>query len=122
MNEKLTGISFPFRINGGVERASGVEKIKANLRHLLGTRLGERAMLRTYGSGVHRHLQEPDNLMLRALVKHEIEEALRLFMPEIELTRPIRLTAAEAILLVSIEYKINSRGDAQQLELQLPAA
>jgi phage baseplate assembly protein W len=122
MNERLTGISFPFRIKGGVVRASGVEKIKANLRHLLGTRLGERTMLRTYGSGIHKHLQEPDNAMLRALVMHEIEEALRLFMPEIELTRAIRISGAEAMLRVTVEYIINPRSEIQRLELQLPIA
>jgi phage baseplate assembly protein W len=120
MDERLTGISFPFRVDGRIRRASGVEKIKANLRHLLGTKLGERVMLRNYGGGVHRHLQESDNLMLRALVRHEVEEALRAFMPELELVSGIRVDFSEEKLLIALEYRINRRADSQRFELELP--
>jgi phage baseplate assembly protein W len=120
MNEQLVGFAFPFRINGSVKRAQNGEKIKANLRHLLHTRLGERVMLRAYGGGVQRHVQESHDSTLRALIKHEIEEALRLFMPEVKLVAPIRLSANEAELTITLEYRANPNDVIQRLELQLP--
>lgn len=120
-NEPLVGFAFPFRIaKGGVRRARGFEKIKQNVRHLLSTRLGERVMLRTYGGGVHHRLQEPNDATLRALTKHEIERALRTYMPEVQLTAPIQLTAHEGELTIIVEYTADPRDVVQRLELQIP--
>ena len=121
MTEPLSGFAFPFRIAGGrVARAEGPEKVEHNLRHLLSTRLGERLMLRGYGGGVHHHLQEPNDTTRGAVIKHEIERALRTFMPEVRLTAPIRLTAREGELTVVVEYAANPRDAARRLELRLP--
>jgi phage baseplate assembly protein W len=120
-NESLIGFAFPFRIaNGGVRRARGFEKIKQNVRHLLSTRLGGRVMLRTYGGGVHHRLQEPNDATLRALIKHEIEQALRTYMPEVQLMAPIQLTAHEGELTIVIEYTADPRDVVRRLELQIP--
>jgi len=121
MTKELTGFAFPFRIkNGGVSRSRGIEKIEQNLRHLLSTRLGERVMLRTYGGGVHHRLQEPNEATLRALIKHEIEQGLRRYMPEVQLTAPIRLASRESELTIVIEYTANPQDVVRRLELHIP--
>lgn len=121
MNDQLLGVAFPFRIaDGGVQRAAGFEKIEHNVRHLLSTRLGERVMLRTYGGGVHHRLQEPNTTTLRSLIKHEIEQALRLYMPEARLIAPIRLAAHEGELRITVEYTADPRDVVRRLELQVP--
>ena len=121
MNDQLRGFAFPFRItDGGVRRASGFEKIEHNVRHLLSTRLGERVMLRTYGGGVHHRLQEPSTSTLRSLIKHEIEQALRLYMPDVRLTAPIRLTTHADELRITVEYTADPRDVVRRLELQVP--
>ncbi|MGK7890132.1 MAG: GPW/gp25 family protein, partial [Leptolyngbyaceae cyanobacterium] len=103
MNHTLSGFAFPFQIaNGGIRQAGGFEKIKQNVRHLLSTRLGERVMRRTYGGGVHHRLQEANDNTLRALVKHEIEQALQVYMPEVQLTAPIQVTATASQLTLVI--------------------
>ena len=119
MNERLTGFAFPFRINGSVKRASDFEKIEQNVRHLLSTRFGERVMLRTYGGGLHQRLQSPNDATLRALVKHEIEQALRLYMPEVQLTAPLNVTSNEAELRVVIDYRANPREVVRRLQFTL---
>jgi phage baseplate assembly protein W len=119
MNERLTGFAFPFRIRGSVERTSDFAKVEENVRHLLSTRLGERVMLRTYGGGLHQRLQSPNDATLRALVKHEIEQALRLFMPEVQLTAPLRVTSKEEELSVVIEYQANPREVVRRLQFTL---
>jgi phage baseplate assembly protein W len=123
MTNQLAGFAFPFRFDvqkGGLSRADGFQKIEQNVRHLLSTRLGERVMLRTYGGGVHQRLQSPNDSTLRALVKHEIEEALQVYMPEVRLVAPIKVNAQEEVLTIILEYRADPRDVVRRLELQLP--
>lgn len=123
MSAPLSGIGFPFRIlRGGVAPARGVDKLEQDLRLLLSTRIGERVMQRAYGGGVHRRVQDPNDAALRALLRHEIEQALRMYMPEVQLTAPVRVVAArEEQLTVVIEYAAGA-DDAvrRRLELDVP--
>ncbi len=121
MSLPLFGFAFPFRISrGGVARASGFEKLQQDLRQLLSTRLGERVMLRAYGGGVHHRLQDPNAATLRALVKHEIEEALRLYLPDVRLVSPIQIRSVEEELRISFEYIADPSDVVRSLELQVP--
>jgi phage baseplate assembly protein W len=121
MTPELRGVAFPFRIHkGGLRQTAGFEKVIENVRHLLGTRLGERVMLRTYGGGAHHRLQEPNTSTLRTILRHEMEQALRTYMPEVRLTAPIQLTARESELRIAIEYKASPRNAVRRLELVLP--
>lgn len=115
----LLGVAFPFRIHGGLERAAGAEKVAQNLRHLLSTRLGERTLRRDYGGGVHRRLQEGNDPALRALVQHEIESALRTFLPELRLTSPVALAAEEERLFVHLEYTADPGEPVRRLEVEV---
>jgi phage baseplate assembly protein W len=116
----LAGFGFPFQIrNGGVRRSEGFEKVIEDVRHLLSTDLGERVMLRTYGGGVHHRLQEPNSATLRTLVQHEIELALRTYMPDVRLTGPIRIVTRGSELTISVEYKANPQDVVRRLELQV---
>jgi phage baseplate assembly protein W len=121
MDASLSGFAFPFRIvDGGVQRARDVQKIEDDLRHLLSVRLGERVMLRTYGGGVHHRLQEANDATLRALVKHEIEEGLRTFLPAVQLTAPLALTSRDAELMIALEYRADPLDVVRRLELRVP--
>jgi phage baseplate assembly protein W len=102
---KLTGFAFPFRVAGGVRRTTGFEKVEENVRHLLATRAGERVMLRAYGGGVHRRVQEPNDETLRALVRYEVEESLRRYAPEVELTAPLDISSHGSELTITLEYR-----------------
>jgi phage baseplate assembly protein W len=118
MNEIRSGISYPFRFkDGGLAREQGLDKIAGDLRHLISTRLEERTMLRTYGGGIHTHVQDPASPTLRALIKHEIEQALRLFLPEVRLAAPVSVTAREGELTVCVDYFADPRVGVQRLEL-----
>lgn len=119
MLEQVTGIGFPFRIDRGIRRSRGLEKIEEDLRHLLSTRIRERTMLRDYGGGIHNRRQEPNSSTLRALVKHEIEKALRAYMPGVRLTQPISVTVRESTLVITLEYTPSAEGISRQLEIEL---
>jgi phage baseplate assembly protein W len=123
----LMGWAFPFRIEppgddglgGGIARAVDFAKVEANLRHLVLSRTGERVMLRGYGAGVHHRLQEPNTAPLRTLLRHEIEAALRRFMPEVTLAAPPALSAAGDRLTVVLTYAVRPRDVVRRLEVEL---
>jgi phage baseplate assembly protein W len=118
MTRPLEGFSFPFRIESGrTSRTDGFEKVKANVRHLLATRLGERPLLRAYGGGVHHRLQEPNNRTLAALVKHEIEQALRVHLPDVKLVGAVGVEAEEAELNISFDYVASPEDLVRRVEL-----
>lgn len=121
MSGPLGGIAFPFRITarGSVCRASGREKLRQDLRHLLSTRLGERVMLRGYGCGVHHRVQDPNDASLSALIRHEMEESIRQYLPEVQLTAPIRLNAEDEILTIVLEYSVDGSIAVDRAEFRI---
>lgn len=79
MIQDVRGPAFPFRIDpatGSVAWASGAEKIRQNVWLVLGTRLGERPMLRDFGARVHALLQEPLDAAFADLLASHAREAL----------------------------------------------
>lgn len=117
----LKGLAFPFRIErGGVAQSVGFDKVEEDVIHLLSVRLGERTMLREYGGGVYRRREQPNSPALAALVRHEIEAALRTYMPELRLTAPLTVVAAESKLTVQIQYAAAPGDIVRRLEVSLP--
>jgi phage baseplate assembly protein W len=119
--ETLTGLAFPFRIErGGVKQSSGLEKIEEDVIHLLSVRLGERTMLRDYGGGVYRRREQPNSPALAALVRHEIEAALRTFFPELRLVGPLNVVAHESVLTVRFQYSASPDDVLRDMEVTFP--
>lgn len=119
--DTLTGLAFPFRIErGGVKQSSGPAKIEEDVVHLLSVRLGERPMLRDYGGGVYRRREEPNSPALAALVRHEIEAALRTFFPELRLVGPLTVVARDSVLTVRLQYSASPDDVLRDLEVTLP--
>jgi phage baseplate assembly protein W len=117
----LAGFGFPFRIRaGGVVRAAGLDKVDQDLRHLLGTRVGERVLRRGYGGGAHHRVQDPNDATLGALVAYEIEQALLAHAPNVRLVGPIGLSASEEQLTVVVEYVASPADIVRRLQLTLP--
>ncbi|MEU6232935.1 GPW/gp25 family protein [Kitasatospora sp. NPDC047058] len=124
MTDRLMGWGFPFRIRtgGGVERAEDFAKVEADLRHLLASGTGERAMLRTYGAGIRHRLQEPNAAPMHALLRHDIEQSLRRYMPHVRLTVPVTVSADGAELIVTLEYTVHPRDAVRRLTVALQPA
>jgi len=129
MSTPLLGLAFPFRIAAsgpgdtarlaGVARSVGPDKLRDDVRALLLTRTGERVMRRDYGSRIERLRQEPNSTALRALVRHEIEQALRIHLPEVRITSPVQLAVDESQLTIAFEYAADPRDVVQRLEVVL---
>ncbi len=86
MTEDAAGPTFPFRIDpatGGVAWASGADKIRQDVRLVLGTQVGERPMLRDFGSKLHALVHEPNDDALSTLLSHHAQEVLLQWEPRI---------------------------------------
>jgi Bacteriophage baseplate protein W len=85
----VSGFAFPFAIDvatGGFARASGSDKIRQNIRALLGTRFGERVMLREYGTRIHSLAHDPNDEALATLIRRQLQESLLAWEPRVLVT------------------------------------
>jgi phage baseplate assembly protein W len=84
------GPSVPFRIDprtGSAAFSDGADKIREDLMLLLGTRQGERPLLREYGSNVTALVHEPDDDVTADLLRRQAHEAVIRWEPRVVVTR-----------------------------------
>lgn len=89
MIDDIQGMAFPFAIDertGGIAWATGAEKIRQNVRAILGTRYGERPMLREFGTKLASLVHDPNDDVLADLLKNQIQDNLLRFEPRIVVT------------------------------------
>ncbi|HET6336098.1 MAG TPA: GPW/gp25 family protein [Polyangiales bacterium] len=121
MADQPQGFAFPFAIDartGGIARAEGAEKLRQNLKHLLLTSVGERAMLREYGGGVRALYQENINDGLLAVARHQITRALVRFEPRI-LPQEVNVVPREGQLFLVVRYIVPGNAAVQQTVIPL---
>jgi uncharacterized protein len=84
----VQGLKFPFRISpaGGVAWSSADDKIRQNVLMILGTRKGERAMLREFGTKIASLVHDPNDDVLADLIRNQAREALLAWEPRILIT------------------------------------
>jgi Bacteriophage baseplate protein W len=83
------GWSFPVRVDAELRRllfAAGPEKVRESIWIILDTEPGERIMRPTFGCGLRRYLGEPNTVAVRALIRHDVEQALALWEPRINVS------------------------------------
>jgi Bacteriophage baseplate protein W len=120
--DDVRGPAFPFAIDpasGGVAVAEGADKLRANLRVLLGTRLGERPMLREYGTRLRSLVHEPNDDVLSSLALDQLREAVLRWEPRVMVVNS-RFEREEGELRLWLDYvQVNDRLAGQ---LVLPLA
>lgn len=80
------GPAIPFRIDartGSAVWSEGADKIREDVALLLGTRQGERPMMREYGCNVAGLVHEPDDDITADLLRRQAHEALLRWEPRI---------------------------------------
>jgi uncharacterized protein len=102
------GWSFPIRPDAqtrGFPLLGGPEKVRQSIRIILETEPGERIMRPTFGCGLRRYLMKPNTTATRALIRHDVENALLGFEPRIQLEE-VRVDPGEdsALVLIAINY------------------
>lgn len=122
--EETRGFSFPFRINpstGGVEWAGGKEKIRQNIRVILGVRHGERPMVRDFGTPVHSQVHNPNDEALGVLIQKQVQEALLVWEPRVIVTSA-RVERSEGELQLHVTYQHVSEPITDEFILPLMAS
>jgi len=107
-----TGLRFPVRpdpVTGALPRVSGLDRIRQSIEQILDTEPGERVMLPEFGCGLQRFLMEPNTLTTRSAIKRDIEQALALWEPRVQVTE-VAVTPAEepSLAWVQISYRLLS--------------
>jgi phage baseplate assembly protein W len=100
------GWSFPIRPRAGALRyAQGDDKVRQSIALILETEPGERLMRPEFGCGLRRYLMKPNTSATRALIAHDVEQALRRFEPRIAL-KSVRVEPGDdpALVVIDIAY------------------
>lgn len=121
MIDDVQGAAFPFRIDpatGGVAMARGRDKIRQNVRAILGTRVGERPMLRDFGTRIPSLVHDANDDVLADLLQQQARQALLQWEPRILVTgMQVEQNEGEARLRLS--YVHTTEPVADQLLLPL---
>lgn len=90
---------------GALEYAQGSDKIAQSIWIILDTDPGERVMRPDFGCGLRRYLMQPNTTAVRALIRHDVENALGRFEPRIQLT-DLQVSPGDdpALVLIRIAY------------------
>ncbi len=90
---------------GGLPLADGPEAVAQSIRILLDTEPGERIMRPAFGCGLRRYLMQPNTVATRALIGRDVDQALRIWEPRVELSE-VRVEPGDdpALVLIKIAY------------------
>jgi len=96
--------------------ASGHDKVQQSIYIILDTEPGERLMRPEFGCGLRRHIMNPNTVANRALIQYEVEQAIDIWEPRVELTK-VSVTAGNdpSMVLIQIQYKHQRDGSAGNL-------
>jgi phage baseplate assembly protein W len=121
MIDNIAGVAFPFAIDpstGGVVWASGGEKLRQNVRLILGVNYGDRPMLRQYGSRIQSLVHDPNDQVLAELLKTQAQQAVMQFEPRIIVTQT-NVTQSEGEVSMTLNYSYTAEPVADQLIVPL---
>jgi uncharacterized protein len=108
-----SGLKFPLEIDpqtGTLVSASGEEKIRAAVRTILSTALGERVMRPDFGSELHNQVFASINAATLGDLASSVRQALIAWEPRIKVqdVQVSEAQAAEGILSISVDYRVRS--------------
>lgn len=100
------GLSFPVApADAALGIAEGAEKVRQSIQLILETEPGERIMRPTFGCGLRRYLMKPNTASTRALIQHDVSDALSAWEPRIAL-KEVSVTPGgdPALVFIAISY------------------
>ena len=112
MDNKLigTGITFPIKINvlGGVDVVGGSELIQSSIKTILYWPKGQRFFNEQFVSKIFKVLEEPNDIVSKALVRHYVFETLNMWEKRITATDAKVLSSSNESVTIQIKYIIRS--------------
>ena len=106
--DDVRGAAFPFAVDpetGRIRMAGGDDKILQNVRLVLGTRLEERPMLRTFGTRLRSLVHDPNDDVLADIAEKQARESLLRWEPRIVVTDSrIERDPDDGLLQIRLSY------------------
>jgi phage baseplate assembly protein W len=120
MAADVQGLQFPFRIGpgGGLSMIAGAEKIRQNVLLILGTRQGERPMLRNFGTKIASLVHDPNDDVLAQIIRDQAREALLVWEPRILITNA-QLEQNQGELRLTLTYVVVPESRAERMVIPL---
>jgi len=113
------GWAFPLRIDadGSFARSEHDEDIREAIRIILSTVPGERVMRPEFGCGIHEYVFAVLNAANLALMEREVEKALTLFEPRIEVVSVTAAPDSDAVgkVVIDIAYRVVSTNSRRNM-------
>lgn len=81
MISEIKGLNFPIRFSssGNLSRANGSDKLLANMKNIILTRLRERVMRPSFGLSLADEILKKHSTISHTMIKREIKEAITLY-------------------------------------------
>ncbi len=121
LNDSFLGRGWNFPptfIKGlGVEMLDGEDDIQSSLKILLSTRIGERIMEPEFGCNTNAMIFEIMNTGFQTFMQKQIQEAILLYEPRIDLKNVDLITQNEVdgLLLISVDYVVKTTNSRSNL-------
>lgn len=117
------GLPFGGHEQGMIKFKSNVDLIRDSIIQILGTRLGERVGVPTFGSTLYQHLFEPSDVVLTSSAEIAVETAIRQWEPRVVLesvSSVINTDRTQLTLFISFTIKRLGLPVTLRYEQQLP--
>lgn len=120
MSDPISGLKFPFRFaaDGGLSLSAGAEKLRQNVMLILGTRHGERAMLRDFGTKIASLVHDPNDDVLGDLIRNQARDALLNWEPRVLVTDS-EIRHREGELTLTLTYVVVTESRAERMVIPL---
>lgn len=120
----IKGIDFPFRFgaNGHLVRASGMQKLVANMKTLILTRKGELSLEPAKGTTGFTRLFRSSGVAQQHVVSALVREALATFEPRVlvrEVSIRVEQRQAGDTMLVDVDFKVRETQQTGSFQLRV---
>jgi phage baseplate assembly protein W len=119
MIKDVAGFAYPFLVDpatGGIAWATGAEKLRQNIRIILGTRYGERPMNRNFGTRIHSLVHDPNDNVLASLLQSQAQQSILQYEPRVLVTQT-SVTQTDGQIQLVLNYTFTTEPVADQLIL-----
>lgn len=119
--DEPTGVAFPFRFEtstGGVATTRGPTKSMDDVRILLATRLGERLMVRSYGTALPSLVHDPNDDVLVDIARDQTQQAIMRWEPRVA-PAIVRAANDPDLGTATVEVELNLPADSRVISVAI---
>ncbi len=111
------GWKYPVRLDhsGEFQLSKYEEDIEESIMIILKTPKGERFLHPDFGCGIYDYVFSPINSSNLSMMQTEVENALKLFEPRIEVEKVVASQQDESLVLIEIDYTVRSTNSRRNI-------